>query len=418
MRTATPVEFDDPVVTDLIDRESVRQNSTLNMIAAESTAPKAVLRALGSVFNNKPAEGYPGKRYHRGCGLADELERLAVARAKDLFGSEHANVQLHSGVQANVAVYAALLKPGDPVVSMNLRHGGHLSHGATASITGAFYNFKQYGVRADTELIDYDEVRDLARDHHPKLIVAGGSSYPRKIDYALFRTIADEVGAYLLIDMSHISGPVAAGVIPSPVPHAQFVTSTTYKSLMGPHGGIVLCGAEHAAAIDRAVFPGTQGTPSMGQIAGKAVCFAYAGTSEFRDIQQATVANAAILGRVLTDAGFRLVSGGTDTHMVLVDLRSKGLTGDVAEDALESVGILCNRNAIPFDPAPIRVTSGLRIGTPGVSLRGIREPEIRQIGRLIDETLGAIGDESVVSRVRAEVRDLCAVFPLPGWDPA
>lgn len=416
MTALSAIEYDDPVVTGLIEREATRQNATLNMIAAESTAPNAVLRALGSVFNNKPAEGYPGKRYHRGCEIADELEVLAVERAKALFGSGHANVQVHSGVQANVAVYAAMLKPGDHVVSMSLRHGGHLSHGATASITGLMYDFKQYGVRPDTEFIDYDEVRDLSREHQPKLIVAGGSSYPRLIDYALLRSIADEVGAYLLIDMSHVSGLVAAGVIPSPVPHAQFVTSTTYKSLLGPHGGIVLCGSEHGAAIDRAVFPRTQGTPSMGQIAGKAVCFAYAQTDEFRAVQRAIVANAATLGVVLADAGYRLVSGGTDNHMVLVDLRSKGLTGDVAETALERVGILCNRNAIPFDTAPIRVTSGLRIGTPGVSLRGIGEQEMQQIGALIIETLASVGDEAVVTRVRGEVSELAARFPLPGWD--
>ena len=413
MTIRTAVEFQDPVVADLIDREAARQNATLNMVAAESTAPAAVLEAVGSVFNNKPAEGYPGKRYHRGCGIADELELLAVERATALFGSEHANVQPHSGVQANVAVYAAILEPGDRVVSMSLRHGGHLSHGATASITGLMYDFKQYGVRSDTEQIDYDEVRDLAKEHQPRLIVGGGSSYPRLIDYALLRSIADEVGAFLLVDMSHISGLVAGGIIPSPVPHAQFVTTTTYKTLLGPHGGVILCGAEHTASIDRAIFPGTQGTPSMAQIAGKAVCFAYAQTEEFREIQRAIVANAVVLGEVLAAAGYRLVSGGTDVHMVLVDLRPKGLTGDVAEAALESVGIICNRNAIPFDTAPIRVTSGLRIGTPGTSLRGMREAETRRTAELIVETLDAIGDETVASRVRAEVTDLAAAFPLP-----
>jgi len=413
--TLPALDYDDPVVTGLIDREASRQNATLNMIAAESTASAAVLRALGSVFNNKPAEGYPGRRYHRGCDIADELEVLAVERAKLLFGSQHANVQVHSGVQANVAVYAAILKPGDPVVSMSLRHGGHLSHGATASMTGLLYDFKQYGVRADTEQIDYDEVRDLAREHEPRMIVAGGSSYPRLIDYALLRSIADEVGAHLLVDMSHVSGLVASGVIPSPIPHAQFVTTTTYKSLLGPHGGVVLCGSDHAAAVDRAVFPATQGTPSMGQIAAKAVCFAFAQTDEFHAIQQAIVANAAVLGSVLVDGGYRPVSGGTDNHLVLVDLRPKGLTGDVAEVALEAVGILCNRNAIPFDTAPIRVTSGLRFGTPGTSLRGMGEQEMRRIGALIVETLDGIGDESVAASVRAEVSELAARFPLPGW---
>lgn len=415
MQVRAAKAFDDPVVLSLIDREAARQDATLNMIAAESTAPQAVLAAIGSVFNNKPAEGYPGRRYHRGCSIVDELEELAVARATDLFGAEHANVQVHSGVQANVAVYAALLKPGDPVVSMSLRHGGHLSHGASASITGAFYDFKHYGVRADTELIDYDEVRDLAREHRPRLIVAGGSSYPRVIDYALLRTIADEVEAPLLVDMSHIAGLVAAGVLPSPVAHAQFVTSTTYKTLLGPHGGFILCGTEHAAAIDRAVFPGIQGTPSMGHIAGKAVCFAYAATEDFRDIQRATVDNAAALAGSLTDAGFRLVSGGTDNHMVLVDLRPKGLTGDLAEEALEAVGILCNRNPIPFDPAPIRQTSGIRIGTPGVSLRGMRRPEILEIGAIIGEVLENLDDPAVAARARDRVEHLCLRFPLPGF---
>jgi glycine hydroxymethyltransferase len=280
-------------------------------------------------------------------------------------------------------------------------------------VTGAMYDFRHCGVRADTELIDYDEVRDLAREHQPRLIVAGGSSYPRRIDYSLLRAIADDVNALLLVDMSHIAGLVAAGVLPSPVPHAQLVTSTTYKTLLGPHGGFILCSREHAAAIDRAVFPGTQGTPTMGQIAGKAVCFEYAQTAEFREIQRATVDNAATLGECLAAAGYRLVSGGTDNHMVLLDLRSRYLHGDEAEDALEAVGILCNRNAIPFDPAPISITGGLRIGTPGVTLRGMRAPEIRRISALIDETLSAIGDASVAARVRAEVSGLCEAFPLP-----
>jgi glycine hydroxymethyltransferase len=412
------VAYDDPVVSELIEREAARQNATLNLIAAESTATPAVLRALGSVFNNKPAEGYPGRRYHRGCEVADELEVVAVERARTLFGTEHANVQVHSGAQANMAVYAAVLEPGDRVVSMRLPHGGHLSHGAKASVTGSIYDFRHYGVRRDTELIDYDEVRDLARDHRPKLLVAGASSYPRLIDYALLRSIADEAGALLLVDMSHVAGLVAAGVIPSPVPHAQLVTSTTYKTLLGPHGGFILTDAGHAAAIDRAVFPGTQGTPSMGQVAAKAVCFAYARTDEFRDVQAATVANATTLGSVLADAGFRLVSGGTDNHLVLLDLQSKGLTGDVAELALERVGLLCNRNAIPFDPAPIRVTSGLRIGTPGISLRGMREPEVRRIGGLVAATLAAVDDEAVATRVASEVAELAAAFPLPGWGQA
>jgi glycine hydroxymethyltransferase len=404
---------DDPEVARLIQRENSRQLMTLNMIAAENTAPLSVLEALGSAFNNKTAEGYPGRRYHTGCEVADELERLAVDRAKALFGAEHANVQPHSGVNANLAIYQAVLQPGDSLLSMKLSHGGHLSHGDPASITGRFYRFKHYGVRSDTERLDYDEVRDLALKHRPRMIVAGASSYPRLIDYASFRSIADEVSAYFLVDMAHIAGLVAARVIPSPVPHADFVTFTTYKTMMGPHGGIILCKEKHAKKIDRAIFPGTQGTPTLSLVAAKAVSLKLAATSQFVKIQEITFNNAKILAETLKDKGYRPVTGGTDNHMVLIDLRSKGLKGDTAERVLEEVGILVNRNLIPYDPESTQVTSGLRLGTPGITVRGMEEGEVNQIALLIDQVLSCPKDESVKDKVRNEVKSLCHRFPLP-----
>jgi len=409
MVATTALERDDPAVADLIGRERARQQATLSMIAAESTTSASVLDALGSVFDDKTAEGYPGHRYHRGSGVADELETLTIERAKTLFGADHANVQVHSGVNANVAVYRVLLEPADPVLAMSLSHGGHLSHGASASLTGQVYDFTHYGVRADTERIDYDEVRSLALAHRPKLIVAGGSSYPRLIEYGRLRAIADEVGARLLVDMAHIAGLVAVGVIPSPVPHADFVTMTTYKTLLGPHGGLVLCRAEHGRALDRAVFPGTQGAPSLSQVAAKAVCLHRATTDWFRAIQQTTVAHAALLAASLGGLGYRMVSGGTDNHMALVDLRSRGLTGDVAEVALEEVGIITNRNAIPFDPTPVSVTSGLRLGAAGLALREMGRGEVVEIAGLIDAALTTDG----AARARERVLELCRSFPLP-----
>lgn len=402
----------DPVVAELVVRERRRQESTLDLIASENLAPQAVLAAVGSAFNNKTAEGYPGRRYHTGCEVADELEALAVARAKALFGAEHVNVQPHSGVNANLAVYAAMLAPGDRVLSMKLSHGGHLSHGDPASITGRVYRFEHYGVHPDSEVLDYDQIRDLALRNRPRMIIAGGSSYPRLIEYAVLRRIADEVGAFLLVDMAHIAGLVAAGVIPSPVPHADFVTFTTYKTMMGPHGGVILCRAEHARKIDRAVFPGVQGTPTLALVAGKAVCFGLAATPAFGAVQAATVANARTLCHELAGRGLRPVSGGTDTHLLLIDLRGIGLKGNVAEQALAEVGILTNRNVIPYDPESVTVTSGLRLGTPGVTGRGMGEAEMRAVAGLIGQVLAAPDDLMVKARAREGVAQLCERFPL------
>jgi glycine hydroxymethyltransferase len=403
---------DDPAVAALLEKERERQESTLNLIAAENTAPAAVLEALGSSFNNKTAEGYPGRRYHTGCRVADELEQLAAERAKALFGAGHANVQPHSGVNANLAVYGAVLNPGDKILSMKLSHGGHLSHGDAASITGRIFQASHYGVDPKTERLDYDAIRGLALEIRPRMLVAGASSYPRLIDYKALRAIADEVCAYLLVDMAHIAGLVAAQVIPSPVPHAHFVTFTTYKTLMGPHGGVILCAADLAKKIDRSIFPGTQGTPTLSLVAAKAVCFRLAATPEFRAVQERTLRTAALLAAELGAAGYRPVSGGTDNHMVLADLRGKGLKGDTAEAALEAAGILCNRNVIPFDPESTRVTSGLRFGTPGISSRGMGAEEVKRIAGWIDRILSKPEDLSIQKRVREMVSDLCRRFPL------
>ena len=403
------LERDDPEVWALVGHERARQRSTLNLIASENTAPAAVNEALGSIFGNKTAEGYPGRRYHRGTAVTDELETLAIERAKALFGAGHANVQVHAGVNANLAVYQAMLRPGDRVIALDLDHGGHLSHGASASITSRILDVRHYGVRRDTEQIDLEDVRALAHEHRPRMIVTGGSSYPRRIDYAGFRAIADGIGAFLLVDMAHIAGLVAADVLPSPVPHADFVTFTTYKTLNGPHGGIVLCRAEHARALDRAVFPGTQGAPSVSQIAAKAVALQLARTPAFREVQARTIRNAQVLAAALIERGFRVVTGGTDTHQVLVDLRSKDLTGDVAEVRLEAVGLLVNRNVIPFDPASTKVTSGIRVGTPGVTVRGFGDAEMTTVADLIDRALAGAPDAATGPRGhrgrRSPVRD-------------
>ena len=404
----------DSSVFGLIERESHRQQMTLNMIAAENTAPPSILEAVGSAFNNKTAEGYPGRRYHTGCGVTDELERLAVERAKTLFGAGHANVQPHSGVNANLAVYQAVLQPGDCLLSMKLSHGGHLSHGDAASFTGRVYRSLHYGVRPDTEMLDYDAVRDLALKHRPRMLIAGASSYPRLIDYEALRTIADEISAYLLVDMAHIAGLVAAEVIPSPVPHADFVTFTTYKTMMGPHGGIILCREGFTKKIDRAVFPGTQGTPTLSLVAAKAVCLKLAATPGFVEIQQRTVTNAKFLCQQLTKRGYRPVAGGTDNHLILIDLRGKGLKGDVAEKALEEAGIMANRNVIPFDPESTNTTSGLRLGTAGITVRGMGEAQVAKIADLIDEVLGAPQATAVKEKTKEEVQGLCRLFPLPG----
>jgi glycine hydroxymethyltransferase len=405
----------DPEIARLVEAERVRRGRTLDLIASESEPSPLVLEALGSVFAAKTAEGYPGRRYHRGTEFTDQVEQLAIDRAKAVFGAEHANVQPSSGVNANLAVYRALLKPGDAVLALQLAHGGHLSHGDPASITGAVYQFAHYGVRIDTETIDLDEVRDLARRHEPKLIVTGGSSYPRAIDYAAFAAIAREVGARLLVDMAHVAGIVAAGLLPSPVPHADAVTFTTYKTMLGPHGGVILTTAELARKIDRAIFPGTQGAPDFGHVAAKAVCLGYAATDAFRATQAAILANAAALAAELARLGDRIVSGGTDNHMVLVDLRGRGLTGDVAEVALEAVGILANRNVIPFDPGTPDRPSGLRLGATSSAQRGIGPPEMLEIAALVDATLRTATDTTnpASDELKTRVEDLAARFPSP-----
>jgi glycine hydroxymethyltransferase len=401
----------DPEVAALVAAETERRATTIDLIASESEPSPPVLAALGSVFAAKTAEGYPGRRYHRGTQNADAVEQLAIDRAKAVFGADHANVQPSSGVNANLAVYRALLKPGDAVLALRLDHGGHLSHGDRASITGAVYRFEHYGVRRNTETIDLDEVRDLARRHRPRLIVTGGSSYPRAIDYAAFGEIAREVDARLLVDMAHVAGVVAAERLASPVPHADAVTFTTYKTMLGPHGGVILSKAEHAKAIDRAIFPGTQGAPDFGRIAAKAACFGIAAGDGFRATQRAIRANAATLGTELAARGDRLVSGGTDNHMVLVDLRSRGITGDVAEVALEAAAIMTNRNVIPFDPGTPDRPSGLRLGTTSCAQRGMGEPEMREIASMIDDVLR--GADDAAAAVAGRSVDLARRFPMP-----
>lgn len=405
--SARDLHIVDPAVDRLIAAESARRATTIDLIASESEPSGPVLEALGSVFAAKTAEGYPGRRYHRGTAFADELEQLAIDRAKALFGAGHANVQPSSGVNANLAVYRALLKPGDTVLALQLAHGGHLSHGDPASITGAVYRFEHYGVRADTETIDLDEVRELALRHRPRLIVTGGSSYPRAIDYAAFGAIAADVDAALLVDMAHVAGLVAAGELPSPVPHADAVTFTTYKTMLGPHGGVILSRPELARKIDRAVFPGTQGAPDFGRIAAKAVCFGIAATDGFRAIQRRIRENAAALAEALDATGDRIVSGATDNHMVLVDLRGRGLTGDMAEVALEAAGILTNRNVIPFDPGTPDRPSGLRLGTTATAQRGMGAAEIGEIAALIDAALRSVEPASL----RGRTESLVARFP-------
>ena len=403
----------DPEVAEAILQELRRQEERLELIASENYASPAVMRAQGSVLTNKYAEGLPGRRYYGGCEFVDVVERLAIERAKALFGAEHVNVQPHSGAQANAAVYFAALKPGDTVLGMNLAHGGHLTHGSSVNISGAWFNFVHYGVRPDTELIDYDQVAELARRHRPKLIVAGASAYPRIIDFAALRRIADEVGAALMVDMAHIAGLVAAGVHPSPIPYAEYVTTTTHKTLRGPRGGIIFCRDAFAKAIDRAVFPGTQGGPLMHVIAAKAVALKEAMTPEWKAYQRQVVANAQALADALMERGYRLVSGGTDNHLMLVDVqRSRGLTGKQAEQALDAAGITVNKNAIPFDPHPPTVASGIRIGTPAVTTRGMGPNEMVQIAGLIDEVLSHPDDEGRRERVRGEVRELCRRFPI------
>jgi len=403
---------DDPEVARIIGQEEARIENSLDLIAAENHAPRSILEAQGSIFSTKAAEGYPGRRFHAGCLFADELERLAVRRARRLFNAEHVNLQPHSGVSANLAVYFAVLGIGDRILSMKLSHGGHLSHGDPSSVTSRCFDFRHYGLNSETERIDYDEVRTAARRFKPHMIIAGASSYPRLIDYQIMSEISKDVSAYLLVDMAHIAGLVAAGVIPSPVPHADFVTFTTYKTLKGGRGGVILCKNEHGAKIGKTIFPGAQGTPSLNLLAAKAVCFKLAMDPGFKAEQIRTLANAAAFGAEFEKKGYRIVSGGTDNHLVLVDLRSKGLTGDVAEKALEAVGIVVNRNVIPGDPEKPDVTSGIRIGSPAITARGMGPDEVARIVELMDTAMPNVGKPRVLKQVSEKVARLCRQFPV------
>jgi len=402
----------DPDIANAIASETARQAEGLELIASENFVSSAVLEAAGSVMTNKYAEGYPGKRYYGGCEFVDVAEALAIARAKALFGADHVNVQPHSGAQANMSVYLTLLKPGDTVLGMNLAHGGHLTHGHPLNFSGKLYTIVPYGVRQDDERIDYDAFEKLAEQHQPKMIIAGASAYPRVIDFARMGAAARRVGAPLMVDMAHIAGLVAGGVHPSPVPHAEFVTTTTHKTLRGPRGGMVLCRESYAKDLDRTVFPGVQGGPLMHIIAAKAVCFKEAASPEFAAYQKQIVKNAARLSSALIGSGFRIVSGGTDNHIVLVDVFSKGITGKVAEAALGRAGITVNKNAIPFDRNPPMVASGIRLGTPAVTTRGMGEVEMDHIAGFISRVLASPEDGGALAMVKTEVEQLCRKFPL------
>ncbi|MDI9377873.1 MAG: serine hydroxymethyltransferase [Synergistota bacterium] len=402
----------DPQVCGMMEGELARQRDGLELIASENFVPLSILQAQGSVLTNKYAEGYPHKKYYGGCEFVENIEELAIKRACELFGAEHANVQPHSGTQANMAVYFSVMEPGDTLLAMNLDHGGHLSHGHPLNFTGKWYKIVPYGVKPDTETIDYDAVEALAKEHKPKVIVAGASAYPRFIDFERFQNIAREVDAILMVDMAHIAGLVAGGAHPSPVPYADFVTTTTHKTLRGPRGALILCKENYGAQLDRTVFPGTQGGPFMHVIAAKATCFKLAMQPEFKEYAKQVVANAKALAKGLGERGFRLVSGGTDNHMMLVDLRSKKITGKEAEKILESVGITVNKNMIPFDPEKAMITSGIRIGTPALTTRGMKEKEMEIVAELIDRALSHPDDEVEKERVRKEVKELVHFFPL------
>lgn len=402
----------DPEVAKAIEMEEGRQENKIELIASENFVSRAVMAAQGSVLTNKYAEGYPGKRYYGGCEYVDIVEDLARDRIKELFGADHANVQPHSGSQANMAVYLAMLQPGDTVLGMNLSHGGHLTHGSPVNISGIYFNFVEYGVDKETETIDYEKLRELAQSIKPKMIVGGASAYPREIDFKKIGEIAEEVGALVMIDMAHIAGLVATGLHSNPVPYAHFVTSTTHKTLRGPRGGLILCKQEFAQKIDKAIFPGIQGGPLMHVIAAKAVAFGEALQPEFKEYQQQIILNAKALAQSLQSRGFRLVSGGTDTHLVLLDMRSKGLTGKVAEKILDDVGITVNKNTIPFDPESPFVTSGIRIGTPAVTTRGMKEPEMDQIAQAMNLALTAGDETSQINRAKEIVAEVCSRFPL------
>jgi len=414
-RMRRPLAEVDPEIFAAIEHETERQDGQLELIASENFTSEAVLEATGSVFTNKYAEGYPGKRYYGGCEFADVVENLARDRAKKLFGAEYANVQPHSGSQANQAAYAAVVSPGDTIMGLNLAHGGHLTHGHQLNFSGKTYKVVPYNVRKEDEQIDYDEVERLAHEHKPKMIITGASAYPRILDFARFRRIADAVGAIFLVDMAHISGLVAAGVHPNPCEDADIVTSTTHKTLRGPRAGLILAKEKFGAAIDKVVFPGVQGGPLVHVVAAKAVCFLEAMQPEFVAYQKQVVANARALAQSLTDEGFRLVSGGTDTHLMLLDVFSKGLRGKEAEKALDRARITVNKNAIPFDQNPPMNPSGIRLGSPAVTTRGFKEAEMREVGALIAEVLNNIENEEALGRVREKVGALTARFPLYRW---
>jgi glycine hydroxymethyltransferase len=405
----------DPEISAAVQHEIQRQHEGLEMIASENFVSAAVLETAGSVFTNKYAEGYPGKRYYGGCEYADVVENLARDRAKQLFGAEHANVQPHSGSQANAAAYMAIIQPGDTILGLDLAHGGHLTHGHKLNFSGKLYRVVSYGVRKDTEVIDYDELEQIAEREKPKMIIGGGSAYPRTFDFPRMRQIADKVGAFLVVDMAHFAGLVAAGVHPSPVPHAHIVTTTTHKTLRGPRAGMILCQQDLAASVDRSVFPGQQGGPLIHIIAAKAVAFKEALQPEFKAYARQIVSNAKALAESLTAEGYRVVSGGTDTHLMLVDVFVKGMFGSEAEKALGEAGITVNKNAIPFDTNPPMKPSGIRVGTPALTTRGMREEEMRTIGRWIVEALDHRSDAAHLAKIRAQVLDMAEQFPLYGW---
>jgi glycine hydroxymethyltransferase len=411
-RMNRPLETVDPQIAELLKEEAKRQATGLELIPSENLVSEAVLEAMGSIFTNKYAEGYPGKRYYGGCEYADKVEQLTIDRAKELFGAEHANVQAHSGTSANVAVYMATLQPGDTVLGMNLSHGGHLTHGHPLNFSGRMYKFVAYGVRPDNEQIDYDEIERLAREHKPKMIVAGASAYARVIEFERMARAAKAVGALFFVDMAHIAGLVAAGVHPSPVPHADIVSTTTHKTLRGPRGGMVLCKAAFAKELDKLTFPGTQGGPLVNTIAAKAVCLKEAMEPGFKEYQQQVVANARAMAATIAKRGFRVVSGGTDNHLFLIEVHSRGITGTDAEKALDRAGITVNKNSIPFDPLPPMKGGGIRLGSPSITTRGMREAEMEQIGGWISDILGHIGDAATEQNVRRQVAELAGRFPI------
>jgi glycine hydroxymethyltransferase len=415
-RMNRPLDSVDPQIAELLREEAKRQATGLELIPSENLVSEAVLEAMGSVFTNKYAEGYPGKRYYGGCEVTDKAEQLAIDRAKSLFGAEHANVQSHSGTQANVSVYMSALQPGDTVLGMNLSHGGHLTHGHPLNFSGRMYKFIAYGVRQDTEQIDYDEIDRLAAEHKPKMIVAGASAYSRVIDFERIAKAARSNGALFFVDMAHIAGLVAAGVHPSPVPHADFVSTTTHKTLRGPRGGLVFCKTQFAKELDKLTFPGLQGGPLVHTIAAKAVCLKEAAEPSFKDYQKQVVANTKAMAAAVAKRGFRIVSGGTDNHLFLVEVHSRGITGTEAEKALDRAGITVNKNSIPFDPLPPMKAGGIRLGSPSVTTRGMREPEMEQIGNWITEILSSVtsagGNTEVEQKVRAQVAELAAKFPI------